>query len=420
MGNPTLGGERVEAKKTKVKAILKPGLILFLIFSLLFLEGCWGKNEVDQLAFVIGLGLDQGEKPGDIILTYQIAQPKKGGQSGSEINNWTLSTEVTHAPLSEEKVFEILNKHPFLGTTKVLIIGEELAKSGINPVVDSFQRYYQFRRTMYMLVAKGKAKDILNTKLRNDQLPALSLLGRIEENKSVSSFPVTRIGHYLTLLSREGQSPIIPVVDRLQPGEGGIDYKGSEGGGAEELRLEGSGVFRGGKLISYLTDQETKGYLWLENEVGTRFISTEEMNGISVTAKIISSKSKQSVTQDEKGPRFNYQLKVKVAMTEVVGSQPTMSLEEWAKFTGDAEKLVAQAIEKECQSAISKEKQIPIDFLGIGRHIEQKNPSLWKEVRNNWENTLQDLPVDLNVEVTIEHSGVDRNSPISPEETRQE
>ncbi|HVJ50717.1 Ger(x)C family spore germination protein [Desulfitobacterium sp.] len=411
----------MEAKKIKV--ILKRGLILFLIFSLFFLEGCWGKKEVDQLAFVIGIGLDQGKKPGDIIFTFQIAQPKKGGQSGSEINNWILSTEVTHAPLSEEKVFEILNRYPFVGTTKILVIGEELAKSGINSVIDSFQRYYQFRRTMYMIVAKGKAKDILNTKLRNDQLPALSLLGRIEENKAVSSFPVTRIGHYLTLLSREGQAPIIPVVDRLQPGEGGIDYKGSEGGEAEELLLEGAGVFRVGKLVSYLTDQESKGYLWLENEVGTRFISTEEMNGISVTAKVIRSKSNYSVTQDEKGPRFNYQLKVIVAMTEVMGSQPPMSPEKWAAFTGDAEKLVAQAIEKECQAAINKDKEIPNDFLGIGRHIEQKNPSLWKEVRNNWEKTLQDLPVDLDVEVTIEHSGVDRNTPVSPvnpEGTRQE
>lgn len=418
MGNPTLGGELVETKEIKV--IFKRGLILFFILSLLFLDGCWGKREVDQLAFVIGVGLDQGKKPGDIIFTFQIAQPKKGGQSGSEINNWTLSTEVTHAPLSEEKVFEILNRHPFMGTTKVLIIGEELAKSGINPIIDSFQRYYQFRRTMYMLVARGKAKDVLNTKLRNDQLPALSLLGRIEQNKAVSTFPVTRIGHYLTILSREGQAPLLPVVDRLQPGEGGIDYQAGEEGKAEEIRLEGSGVFNRGKLISYLTDQETKGYLWLENEVGTRFISTEERNGISVTAKVISSKAKQSVTQEEKGPSFHYQLKVKVAMTEVVGSQPMMSLEEWAEFSRDAEKLVAQAIEKECQSAIDKEQEIANDFLGIGRHIQQKNPSLWKEVRDNWEETLQDLPVDLSVEVTIEHSGVDRNSPVSPEETRQE
>ncbi|AHF05687.1 Ger(x)C family spore germination protein [Desulfitobacterium metallireducens] len=408
----------MEAKKTKT--IFKRVLIFLLIFSVFFLEGCWGKREVEQLAFVIGLGIDQGEKPGDIILTYQMAQPKKGGQSGAEINNWTLTTEVTHAPLSEDKLYEILDRHPFLGTTKVLIIGEELAKSGIGSMIDSFQRFYQFRRTMYLLVAKGKAKDILNTKLRNDQLPSLSLAGRIDESKGVSTYPVIRIGHYLTLLSREGQTPIVPIVDRLQPGEGGIDYKGSEGGEAEELQIEGAGVFRGDKIISYLSDQETKGFMWLENLIGIRFIGTEEINGISLTAKVTSSKAKYSVTQDEKGLRFSYQLKAKATIDDIKGSQPPMSVEEWGTFSRDAEKAVAQAIEKECRSAISKDKEIPNDFLGIGRHIEQKNPSLWKEVRNHWENTLQELPVDIEVEVVIENSGVGRNSPVSPKETRQE
>lgn len=408
MGSPSLGGEHVEAKN--IKTILKRVLILLLIFSLLFLEGCWGKKEVEQLAFIMAIGVDQGEKPGDVLLTYQVAQPKKGAQGGSEISNWTVSIEVAHAPVSEEQLYQIFDRHPFLGTTKILIIGEDLAKSGINPVIDPFQRFYQFRRTMYMLVAKGKAKDILNTKLRNDTLPALSLLGRIED-KGVSTFPVTRIGHYLTLIHREGQVPVIPLVDRLQPGEGGIEYQGSKEGEAEELRILGAGVIDGGKLTSYLTDQETKGYMWLENQISIRFISTEEMNGVSATVKVTSSKAKYNVSQDEKGLHFNYQINAKATIDEVKGSQPAKSIEEWAGFTKDVEKEIAQAIEKECYAAISKEKENSSDFLGIGRHIEQKKPNIWKEVRSNWKNTLQELPVEVNAEVTILNSGVERNNP---------
>lgn len=397
----------MEAKNKKTT--FKRALIPLLIFLLLFLEGCWGKKEVEQLAFIMAIGVDQGEKPGDLILTYQVAQPKKGGQGGSEITNWTVSTEVAHAPVSEEQLYQIFDRHPFLGTTKVLIIGEDLAKSGISPIIDPFQRFYQFRRTMYMLIAKGKAKDILNTKLRNGTLPALSLLGRIED-KGVSTFPVTRIGHYLTLTSREGQVPVIPLVDRLQPKEGGVEYQGSEEGKAEELRILGTGVIDGGKLTSYLTDQETKGYMWLENQISIRFINTEDMDGVSVTVKVTSSKAKYGVTQDEKGIHFNYKISAKATIDEVKGSQPAIPIQEWAGFTKDVEKMTAQALEKECYAAISKEKEISSDFLGIGRHIEQKNPKLWKEVRNNWKDTLQDLTVEVNAEVTILNSGVERNN----------
>lgn len=408
----------MEAKKGKIR--VKQGLILFLILSLLFIEGCWGKREVEQLAFVMALGVDLGEKPGDILLTYQIAQPKKGGQSGSDISDWTISTEVAHAPVSEEKVYEILNRHPFVGTTKILIIGEDLAKSGMNDALDAFQRFYQFRRTMFMLVAKGKAKDILNTKLRNEQLPALSLLGRIEQYKGVSTFPAIRIGHYLTVLAREGQAPIIPAVETLKPGEDGIDYKGQEAGKAEELRIEGAGAFRAGKLIDYLSDEETKGYMWLENDVGTRFIGTGEVDGVSLTARVIGASAKYTVVQDKNGITFQYQVKVQATIEEIKGSQVPMSPDAWAAFIYDAQKEVEKAIQKECQAAIDKNKGVPLDFLGIGRHIEQKKPSLWKEVRNDWENVLKNLPVELKVQVTLEHGGVARNSAVSPEETGQE
>lgn len=378
---------------------------------------------MEKLGFVMAIGIDQAKNPNELLLTYQFAQPKKGGQSGAEINNWTISTEVAYAPVSIEKVYEVLNRQPFLGTTKILIIGEQLAKSGFNQYIDAFQRVYQFRRTMYILVAKGSAQDILNTNLRNEQLPALSLLMRMEQYQEVSVFPVTRLGHYLTVLAREGQAPIIPVVEKLMPDEDGIEYKGEKKGEAEELRVQGAGVFKGGKLMDYLNDQETKGYLWLENEVGSRFISAEQVDGVDVTAKVIKSKTSYRVNQEQEGYHLKYQIRVQAVLEEVKGEQPLMTNEEWYVFIQDAEKAIAKAIEKECQAAIQKDKAMAVDFLGIGRHIEQKKPSYWKEVRNQWEKTLPNVPVDLDVQVIFKHGGVARNSPVSQvnsEQNRQE
>jgi spore germination protein KC len=399
--------------ETKRKGIAKRALIVILCISLLFIEGCWGKREVEQLAFIIAIGIDQGENPQELLITYQFAQPKKGGQSGSEINEWTISTEVAHIPESMEKVYEILNRQPFLGTTKMIIIGEDLAKSGFNEAIDTYQRVYLFRRTMYLLVAKGTAQDILNTKLRNEQLPAISLLGRIEQYKGVSTFPVTRLGHYLTVLSREGQAPILPVVETLKSGEEGIQYEGEKKGKAEELRIQGVGVFKEGKLIGYLNDQETKGYMWLQNEVGTRFISSPQIDGVEVTTIVDNPKTSYSVSQEEDGLHFKYQVKVKGVIDEIKGKQSMMNYEEWAAFIKEAEKGIKQTVEKECYAAIQKDKGISADFLGIGRHIQQKKPSLWKEFKNNWDEKLSNLQVDVDVQVTLRHGGVARNSPVS-------
>lgn len=393
-------------------------LVILLLVTLLLLEGCGGKREVEQLAFVMSLGVDQGKEPGTYQVTYQIARPKVSGGSAAEIENWTLTIEVPNVQTSEEKVFQILNKHPFLGTSRVIIIGEDLARSGINEALDSFQRFYQFRRTIYLLIAKGKAKDILETQLRTKLLPSLSLLGTIQGQPGVSSFPVTRMGHYLTILGRQAQAPLIPTVEKLKSGDNGISYSNEEG---EELHIQGSGVFIDGKLIDFLSDEETKGYMWLDDEIKNRIIQTAEEKGISLSAWVLKASTKYNFSSEDGKMGVTFQIKTNVSLTEIKGQQEYMDTDAWQKFVEkEIEPLIVHAIEKECQSAVDKSKEIHADFIGIGRKLEQKDPKYWKEVKEDWENQISDFPVSFDIQVVVQNTGLPRNVPVSPQKSGQE
>jgi spore germination protein KC len=416
LGHSGLGGGQME-KSSQRFLKTRWAIVVILLVSLLFLEGCWGKREVEQLAFVMSLGIDKGKEPGTYQITYQIARPKTSGVSGAEVENWTLSVEVSSTPKSEEKVFEIINKHPFVGTSRVIIIGEELARSGINEALDAYQRFYQFRRTIFLLLAKGKAKDILETQLRTKQLPSLSLLGTIQGQPGVSSFPVTRLGHYYTVLGREGQSPVIPTVQKVRSSEKGVTYSDKEG---EELQIEGAGVFTDGKLVGFLNDEESKGYLWLNNEVTNRFIETPEEKGLKLSAWVLETKTKYKFQPIEDKMGITFQIKADVSLNEIIGQQGVMDPEEWRNFILEQEPIVAQVIERECQAAVRKSKELHADFIGIGRKLEQKEPQYWKEVKDNWENELVDFPVSFDIQVVIEHTGLARNAPTSPQRSGQE
>lgn len=392
-------------------------IVIVLIVTLFLLEGCWGKREVEQLAFVMSLGIDQGKEPGTYQITYQIARPKASGGSAAEIENWTMSMDVRNAPTSEEKVFQILNKHPFVGSSRVIILGEDLARSGINEALDSLQRFYQFRRTIYILLSKGKAKDILETQLRTKQLPSLSLLGTIQGQPGTSSFPVTRLGHYFTILGREAQAPLIPTVKKLKSGEKGIEYS-DEGG--EELQIEGSGVFIDGKLIDFLSDEETKGYMWLDNEVQNRFLETPEEKGISLSVWVLKSSTKFKLNSEEGKMGITFQIKTQVAVNEVKGQQGEKDTKEWNEFVKELEPMIAHAMERECQSAVTKSKELHADFIGIGRKLEQKDPKYWEQVKDDWESELNDFPVSFDIQVVIQNTGLPRNGPVSPQKSGQE
>lgn len=392
---------------------LRLPFVLLLIIGILFLGGCGGKREIDELAYMLGIGIDRGEKEGTYLVTMQIAEPKASGGGAAELENWTISMETKSLSTVMEQAAEALSKQPFAGTVRVIVLGEDLAEAGINEALDYFQRFYEFRRTIYLLVAEGQAREIMEAKLRTREIPSLNLFNTIEGQKRQSVFPVTRLGHYLTVLGRESQNPIIPRVDKIQPGEHGLFYSDKEG---QEILIHESAVFEGGKCVAKLNDEETKGYLWLDDEIESRVLEGEDEEGVTVTAWVLNSKTKYKVENidGKMGLRFN--IKTMVSINEILGGSEQADIYRWQQFIKELQPLMAQAIQKECEAAVAKSKEKGLDFIGIGRKIEIKNPKYWRELKENWPQGIKDIPVAYDIDVKIEHSGLARNSPVSPQE----
>lgn len=389
----------------------KMGLVTILVTGLLFLSGCWGKHEVEELAPLIGMGIDLGQKPGTYLITGQFLKPQKGGQSGSEVVDRTVSVEASSGREAFEKMYKVFYRTPFMGSLRVIVIGEDVAKAGFKDLLDFVQRYSDFRRSMYLVLAKGKAQSILNLKLRTGQIPAMRIKNHIEEGEELSGFPTVRLGHYLTVLGTKSTAPILPVIEGLKSGEG-VEYKTEGNDEAQEIRIQGAGVLRGTELVDFLTDEETKGYMWLENDVIRRFISTVELEreDVKFAGQVIRSSTKYKVVNNDGTTELQYHIKARIAVDEVLGLEKKLSELEWAELLKGAEQSFAKVIEKECMLAIQKEKALKLDFLGIGRHIEQKDSAYWKTIKENWEEEIKDFPISLNIQVIIKHSGISGSS----------
>jgi len=393
----------------------KKGLVLILMASLMFLTGCWGKREVEQLAPLLGIGLDLGEKPGTFLITQQFARPKKGGETGAEIEDRTFSVEASSARESIEKIAKVTYRTPFMGSLKVIVISEDVAKAGgFNDILDFAQRYSEFRRSMYLILAKGKAQDILNLELRSGLVPSMAIKNIIEGGEEISSFPTVRLGHYLTILGTKSTAPILPVLESVKPGEV-MEYKADGNDEAGEIQIQGAGVLRGDRLMDFLTDEETKGYMWLENDVANRLINTVDLEESSVKfgGQVLKSNTKYKVKANNGKIELHYQIKTSIAIDEVLGLKKQLSGAEWVELAKGAEKSFAKVIESECKSSIKKQRELSLDFLGIGRHIEQKNSAYWKTIKDQWEEKIKDFPVSLEVQVTVHHSGMSSSSAVN-------
>lgn len=385
--------------------------VICLIF-LLLTSGCWGKREVEELAPLLGIGFDLGEKPGTYLVTQQYARTKKGGSSGAETVERTLGAEASTVREAFEKVTKAAYRTPFMGSLKVIVIGEDLAKAeGFNDMLDFAQRFSEFRRSMFLVIARGKAEDILNLKLRSEQLPALYIKSIIEGADELSAFPTVRLGHYLTILGTQSTAPILPVVEAVKDGQG-MHYKAEKSDEAGEVRIKGAGVLKGDQLIDFLNDEETKGYMWLEDDVVNRFINTVDLaeTNVKFSGQILKSNTRYKVNLDNQTIGLNYQIRTSIAIDEVLGLNKQLSGTEWVELVKEAEGSFAKVIQKECESAITKQRELGLDFLGIGRHIEQKNPKYWNSIKDHWDQKVSDFPISFDIKVVVYHTGMSSSS----------
>ena len=202
------------------------------------------------------------------------------------------------------------------------------------------------------------------------------------------------------------------MIERIKSGDEGIEYKTDGKEEAQEMQLQGAGVFRGDHLGGFLNDAETKGYMWLENQVKQRIINTTDTEEIkpNFSGQVLNSKTKYKVFNNDGTIGLQYQIKASIAVDEVMGLKEQLSETEWVDLMKGAEKSFAKVIQQECELSIKRERELGLDFLGIGRHIEQKNPKYWKTVKDQWEQKIPDFPVSLDVQVKINHSGMSSSS----------
>ena len=398
-----------------------------LIFSLLSVSvtGCFGKKEVEELGFVMAVGIDPGKQKGIYEVTFEISLPKKGGEGGGPSTQKVIYTaEGSSMRDAEASMLRVFSRRPFLGSSKVIIIGAEAAQTGMNKVLDFFQRYYEFRRTMYLVTTQGKARELLETETRFDTLASSSIRALMDQNKIDSTFPVVRLGHYLTVLSSGSTAPVLPAVNPIRPGEERVSYPVKEGEkGPSELSILRVGVFDGDRLKDFLDETATKGFLWLTNDVSQRYISVNygEQQGYFVSGRVTKSSTKWKLEQVNGTFGIRYTVNVEFDLDELARDQKERTPEEWLQM---ARQISSQAITKqvyeECEKAINKSKELKLDFLGIGRHIEAKQPAYWKRVKDQWQENLPDFPVAVDVKFEPQHAGASYNPPVNPPGKGQE
>lgn len=141
-------------------------MLLTVLFGMsMLLLGCNGAKELDERSNAIAIGLDTSEQEGMTRVSFQFAVPKMEGSKEDASKNAVIITNIVPS-IGEGR--NVINSEMALQSSvahvKIIVIGEELARRGLEQVLGPFMRYREYRGSMFVVVTRGTAKKFLEKK----------------------------------------------------------------------------------------------------------------------------------------------------------------------------------------------------------------------------------------------------------------
>jgi Ger(x)C family germination protein len=373
-------------------------LFLVLNMCLLLLTSCIDDaREIDHRSMIVGMAIDKvknDENEDLFAVTVQIplilsGGGEEGGLAGS-INEFETVTAVGETILDAIAQIEAMTPTVvFFGHLKVVTISEELARHGLNKVIDFFDRLPQVANQIYLLVVQEiTAEDFISQESPLVALPSLYLNRFFQADQKISRTKDVKLFEYRRDSNMISGAAILPLAK--------IDED-------KKIVIEGMGVFDDHKLVAKLINAEVGvSELLKNNKVSDlNYTTTIYTNNREEKVSISRGDLKAKISYEKKNPvTINVKIKGKGEITEIGNTN--------VKVTNELIKKVGVRIEKNLEDlvreTISNMQEKNVEPWLIGHRLWAMDHQFFDTL--NWEESgWKDSIVDVSVEFEIEHTG---------------
>ncbi|PJI06665.1 MULTISPECIES: Ger(x)C family spore germination protein [Clostridium] len=369
----------------------KIALGLIIVFSLLQ-TGCWNAREINELAFVLSVGIDKTDD--GFKVTAQIASPEtysktsSGSGTGKAKPFWIVSSKGKTVFEAIRNMAAKSSRRIFWSHIKIILIGEQLARSNTLEIFDFFTRNPELRLRTLVAVTPGEAEKVLEIEPVMEKDPAISLEKIIETNNLTGKSYSIMLKDFL----EDCIDPYVsPVTSRII-----VDKSNSQ----TAVKTSGAYVFKGTKLYNPLNEEETRGLLWIKNKMnGSIMVVSCPYDHQPVTLEIKSAKSSIKSYVKNGVPHFTIKVKVSAIITEQ-GCSTNFNDQ---KKLRELERALEMSISSDMQYTVAASKDMQIDFLGLSRILHTQHKNEWHQISSKWDKLFEKSDTNLVVKVDINH-----------------
>ncbi|MBW7453128.1 Ger(x)C family spore germination protein [Paenibacillus sepulcri] len=379
---------------------MKAFLYIGLLFTVFLTSGCWDRTEINDLAFISGTAFDLTDD-GEYLLSVQIAIPSSGlGGAGSEGGGqqekfFVLSAAGKNADDAFHKIQKKSSRRLFTAHRSVIFIGESLGRHGINDILDVFNHDPRQRlRTYIMMVKGGEGREILEAKYPFEQVPVEA----VKEMESLETELAVTLRDFFIAASSEGISPVMGVIEAKDYSEGTKKSKN------DLFKLSGSAILKDLKVVGFLDENETNGFIWVTNQMKNGRINAYLPEGGGMVGMLLSH-AERRIAFDINGDKIKMKIQLQGEGSLVENNTP-LDISR-PKNLQLVQQVLEAAVEKQVRDVLFKvQGRYKVDSVGFGQEIYRNKPRQWKSLKEQWDKKFPQVDVSIAAKLSLNGAGM--------------
>lgn len=425
---------------------IRQGTVLVLVLALaLSLTGCWDRAEVEELGYVLAIGIDSAPK-GDAYFTFWLAVPRRmasrgggGGGGGESVHVATVEAASLGAATTLMNTY--VARRVTLEHAKAFIVSEELARRDVLKFLAAATRFREFRQSIVVMVTRGTARDYLDKNRPSLEENPARWMEMMLAHQALSAVTVRSTVQQFLAEEVSGASLPVAVLTGLSQSEQQSPPGAGQGGAQSETmplftdsaylpgevprfglnpaEVIGAAVFRGAEMVAELNGDETRLLTMLRGDLRRTHLAQPDPKypGYYVGLDVRQSRNPAvRVSFDGDRPVIDVKLNLEGDITAV------QSFWDWTDPASVPilEQAVQTELKRRAQALVDRaQREFRGDPFGFGDRA-RGHFWTWKDWMDyRWNSRFPDARINVDVKFHVRRVGLQLSPPAPPADAPQ-
>ncbi|MGF3102716.1 Ger(x)C family spore germination protein [Rossellomorea sp. DUT-2] len=367
---------------------------LILVTSVLLLTGCTGSKNIQDLTYIVSIGLDYNEENEEYTaylqgLNFANVAKQEGSKPSEPVPTFVGSASGKTLNLAVRNLYKVSRPSLFFGHTKTLVVSKNVLKYKFKEVLEDVGRNRSLRPNLLLFTTDESMEEIFKMNGLFHYPPVYTVLLTEETIESLQDdIGATSLMHFLRVYYEPMGTAFIPNIS--------IDKKSWK---ADQpypvLYLNGYSLFQQSQFKGDLPSKPSIIVDWLltkKNQIDYPLYIDDELVS---TFKLLTKEPKIKYKK-EKGdfPSFSLEVSVKAELIEKLQEAP------YKEVKSTLEKSLENEIEKVYNIGLDKQ----VDLLNVGEKWYRHHPQKFSKLEEQHSFYLTENSLDqVKVKVDITH-----------------